>query len=58
MEERQQTSDARVPDPEHGTAPPEPEAPTGSRPDEEDEEREPSPAPGRALGGGTARSSK
>ena len=44
-----------VPDKEHGTTAPKPEAPTGSG---DDPEREPSPAPGRAIGGGTARSAK
>ena len=55
MSEREKPS---VPDEEHGTEIPEPESPTGSTPREDDEEREPSPAPGRAIGGGTGRSTQ
>jgi hypothetical protein len=55
MEEHKQPS---VPDEDHGTTVPAPEEPTGSGDDSEDEERDPSPAPGRAIGGGTSRASQ
>jgi hypothetical protein len=45
-----------VPDPDHGTEPPEEETPTGSGEQADDKNHDPSPAPGRALGGGVARS--
>jgi hypothetical protein len=55
MDKRKQPS---VPDDEHGTSVPEPEDPTGSSDASEDEQHEPSPAPGRAIGGGTSRASQ
>lgn len=48
----------KVPDEKHGTTMPEPETPTGSEKSEDDEEHVPSPSPGRAIGGGTGRSSQ